>query len=143
MKEFSSLKGKCVPYRKPVQTDKVILSNHNTPTEPFQSLSTNIHVISDSAMILWIQNNRKWFCHGKLLPIIGLLRKCFIQMKSLPTLHVVPVISWFVWPVRLINTGLVLKNDFTKAFRNASFDFATPPRVPFSKKQLLSTELNN
>ena len=141
MKEFSSLKGKCVPYRKPGQTGKVILSNNNTPTEPFESLSTNI--TSDSTMILWIQNNRKLFFHGKLLPIIGLLRKCFIQMKSLPTQLVVPVISWFVWRVRLIDTGLVLKNDFTKAFRNASFDFATPPRVPFSKKQLLSTELNN
>ena len=50
MKELSSLKGKCVPYRKPGQTGKVILSNHNTPTEPFQSLSTNM--TSDSTMIL-------------------------------------------------------------------------------------------
>ena len=106
---FSSLKGKCIPYHKPGQTGKGTLPSYNTPTEPFQSRYT--HITSDNRMILWTQNTRKWVSPGKLSPINGLLRKCFLKMKSLPTLHVVPVLRWFVWLVCLIDTALVPQND--------------------------------
>ena len=113
---------KCLLYRKPGQTGKVILSRYKTPTEPFQSWSTNI--TKDSRKILWTQKTRKWFSPGKLSPIIGLLRKCFIQMKSLSTLPVVPLLSGFVWLVCLKDTGLVKKKTgFTKwRPKNCSFD---------------------
>ena len=102
---FSSLKGKCLPYHKPGQTGKGTLPSYNTPTEPFQSWFT--HIKSNNRMILWTHDSRKWFSGGKLSPINGLLRKFFLKMKSSPTLHVVPVLRWFVWLVCLIDTALV------------------------------------
>ena len=139
-----SLKGKSLPYRKPGQTGKVILSIHNTLTEQFQPWSTNI--TKDSRKILWTQNTRKWFSPGKLSPIIGLLRKCFIQMKCLPTLHVVPVLGWFCVACvfdrnRFGEKKMVSQND---ALRTVHLIwFATHPCVPFSEKQLPSTEFKN
>ena len=50
----------------------------------------------------------------KISPINGILRKWFIQMKSLLTLYVVPVLRWFVWLVRLIDTSLVKKKTGPK-----------------------------
>ena len=100
----------------------------------------------DNRVILWIQDTRKWFSPGKLSPINGLLRKCFIQMKSLPTLHAVPVLRWFVWLVCLIDTVLVFKKWFHKITLSDKiilFYFATHLCVPVSEKQLISTELNN
>ena len=38
---FNSLNDESAPYRKPEQTGKVIQTSHNTPTEPFQSWSTD------------------------------------------------------------------------------------------------------
>ena len=139
-----SLKGKSLPYRKLGQTGKVKQPSYNTLTEPFQPWSTNI--TKDSRKILWTQKTRKWFSPGKLSPIIGLLRKCFIQMKSLSTLPVVPLLSGFVWLVCLKDTGLVKKKLVSQndALRNVHLIwFATNPCVPFSEKQLPSTEFKN
>ena len=139
-----SLKGKSLPYRKPGQTGKVKQPSYNTLTEPFQPWSTNI--TKDSRKILWTQNTRKWFSPGKLSPIIGLLRKCFIQMKSLSTLPVVPVLGWFCVSCvferhRFGEKKLVSQNA---ALRNVHLIwFATHPCVPFFEKQLPSTEFKN
>ena len=46
---LSSLKGKCLPYRKPGQIGKITRHSHNTTREPFQPWSTNI--TSESRMI--------------------------------------------------------------------------------------------
>ena len=129
---FSSLKGKCLSYRKPGQTGSVKVSSHNTPTELFQSWSTNI--TNDSKMILWIQNTRKWFSPVKLSFITGFLRKCFMLMKSLPTLFA--VFRLFVWLACLIDTGLGKINWYHKMTLSEKFiwfDFATHPCVPFSE----------
>ena len=76
-----SLNRECVSYRKPGQTGKEIQPSYNRTQEPFQSWSTNI--TSDSRMLLWIQDTRKWFSPGKLSLNNWLSRKCFILMESL------------------------------------------------------------
>ena len=58
-----SLNRECVSYHKPGQTGKVIQPSYNRTQKPFQSWSTNI--TSDSRMILWTQDTRKWFSPGQ------------------------------------------------------------------------------
>ena len=140
-----SLKGKSLPYRKPGQTGKVKQPSYNTLTEPFQPWSTNI--TKDSRKILWTQNTRKWFSPGKLaynwiIAEVFHSDEEFANPKCSSCVRLVLCgLCACLIEIGLVKKKLVSQND---ALRNVHLIwFATHPCVPFSEKQLPSTEFKN
>ena len=105
----SSLKRKCLPYRKPGQTRRTIQRSYNTPSEPFQSWSTII--TSDSRMILRKQNTGKWFSHVKLPPINRVVAEVFHSKEKFANPTYSSRITLFVWLVCLIDTSLATRHS--------------------------------
>ena len=105
----SSMKRKCLPYRKPGQTRRTIQRSYNTPSKPFQSWSTII--TSDSRMIIRKQNTSKWFSHVKLPPINRVVAEVFHSKEKFANPTYSSRITLFVWHVCLIDTSLATRHS--------------------------------